>query len=323
MRTTYPAALIAALLALSAPVTHATKSLSSMPTGPVRDATEALASAHVQQALHQAYQETGAEIGHSTTSKHDDHSAETLWLLNYIPLGMDPQGFFSFENAASYAQTATMLVSGDSGRLLRSVAIRVPGDRLAHINSQDILNGNPGKGVTSTVVARPRANEAAWAFATAPANMWIRAYLRTPEGFVTGMSRTLERYISTGGYAVEQATFFNPGSNQSIVSVLRVLNAFSDPRTVAIVGTDEFDNLFGPVRCRLGGSQAITLTARALEEGPSGCTGRLGDGVGKWRLFVSEDSSGGLWFSSMSQLWSVNVGIVTNVSFPDPYHFTR
>ena len=244
--------------------------------------------------------------------------------MPYVPLGASPQGFYSFENAEDRAQTATIFLTSDSGQLLRGAELTVPGGQLAHINSQDILNGNPTKGVSVTVVAQPREGEAAWALVTTPANMWVRAYVRAPSGFVSGMSATLEEYVSSGGYSVEHATFFNPGSNTSIVSVLRILNVvLAGSRTAVIAARDAHKPLVRT--CHLPDRRwPRTHADRARARGRAGpeCSGRLGDGMGKWRLFVRPDNTTDFWFSSMSQLWTA-AGIVTNVSFPEPYHFTK
>lgn len=312
--------ILAALLAVAG-TAQANDSLTPMQEGPVREATEALRSAQAAEALAHTAENLKSQNKAGLIPEHDDHGAEVLWLMSYVPLGTSPQGFYSFENAEDYAQTASILLVGDSGQLLRGAEISVPGDRLTHINSQDLLKGNPEKSVTVTVVAEPQESEAAWALVTTPANMWVRAYVRAPGGFVSGMSDTLERYISGTGLAIEHATFFNPGSNQGIVSVLRILNSATRPRTAVIDGKDAHNNWFGPVTCRMEGGQALMLSARALEEGPDECSGRLGDGAGKWRLFVSSDDPDDTWFTSMSQLWGTS-GIVTNVSFPEPFHFT-
>ena len=205
--------------------------------------------------------------------------------------------------------------------MLRGVDVAVPAFRLAHINSQDILEGNPAKGVTSTVVAQPHEGEAGWALVTTPPNVWVTAYVRSPEGFVTGMSDLLDSYVSRSGHSVEQAAFFNPGSNRSIVSVLRIVNSNLSPRVAVIAGYDAYQEVNGEVRCSIGAQEAVMLTAKELEEGPSGCSGRLGDGTGKWRIFVYPPNPDDTWFTSMSLLWTRS-GIVTNISHPEPYHFT-
>ena len=321
MRTTYLAVPVAAALVLTAPLAHSDDSLFPMQQSAVQEATEALRRAQAEEALAHTAESLANQSGAVLSTKHDDHSGETVWLVPYAPLSLNPQGFYSFENAKDFAQTARILLVGDSGRLLRGADITVPAGQLTHINSQDILNGNPGRSVTTTVVAQPRKGEDAWAFVTTPPYMWVRAYARTPGGFVTGMSDTLERYISGTERAVEHATFFNPGSNRGIVSVLRILNAVDRPRTAIITGDDARGVPSGIIRCRIGGNQALMLSARVLEEGPSGCSGRLGDGTGKWRLFIYPENVDDFWFSSMSQLWGA-VGVVTNVSFPEPYHFS-
>ena len=45
----------------------------------------------------------------------------------------------------------------------------------------------------------------------------------------------------------------------------------------------------GEIRLTLPAGAARMFTARQLERGAEGLTGRLGDGEGKWQLFVSAD----------------------------------
>ena len=204
------------------------------------------------------------------------------------------------------------------------MTVRVPPGPgyFAWVNSDDLMNGNARKGVESTFVARRGPNEDAYAFVTTPADIYVTAYLRTSRGFVTGMSDTMEQYVSAGGWAVEQTPFFNPASNRTVVSYLRIVN-FPDRYRIAIIsGTDSRGNPSGRLRCRIGPGEAITLSSPALEQGNSRCSGRLGDGTGKWQLRVRPESASDFWFDSMSLLLT-NTGEITNLSFPEPHHFTR
>ena len=110
--------------------------------------------------------------------------------------------------------------------------------------------------------------------------------------------------------------FFNPGSNTSKESRLRIINVGRTAADVTVSGRDDGGVARGTVRLTLEAGAARTLSARALEEGGEGLDGSLGDGDGKWRLNVQSDSDirvmslltprvGGLANLSMSP-WSVD-----------------
>ena len=83
---------------------------------------------------------------------------------------------------------------------------------------------------------------------------------------------------------------FNPGSNVSQVSQLRLINTTDADAEVSIEGLDDRGALpEGPVRVTLPARGARTVSAQELESGADGLIGRLGDGEGKWQLFVSAD----------------------------------
>ena len=140
-------------------------------------------------------------------------------------------------------------------------------------------------------------------------NIEPTAYLRTSDGFVTSMHDTAAR-LDDGRYHIP---FFNPASNRSIVSALRLINPSEDAVTLTIDGRDETGAPppDGTVRLTLGAGQAHSVTAQELEEGGSGLTGRFGNGAGKWRLYVSASSP----IIAMSLL-QTRSGHLTNLSTP-------
>jgi len=86
--------------------------------------------------------------------------------------------------------------------------------------------------------------------------------------------------------------FFNPGSNSAQQSWLRVVNISGIDTEVTVEGLD--DNgaaATGVVSFDLPADGARMLSAQQLEEGSGDSTfdGQLGDGAGKWQLFVSAD----------------------------------
>ena len=110
------------------------------------------------------------------------------------------------------------------------------------------------------------------------------SYIRTTDGFVTSMHELAP--MTDTGYRV---VFFNPGSNLSQASLLRLINPRYEPTEVTITGIDDTGaSPGGAVTVSLGPQAPLTLSAQELETG-EGLTGALGDGVGKWELNIAAD----------------------------------
>ena len=111
--------------------------------------------------------------------------------------------------------------------------------------------------------------------------------MRTEDGFVTAMHQGVPeigmRY---------HVLLFNLGSNDSQVSCLRLVNPTGNEVEVTIEGRDDAGEPApgGEVRLTLALGEARTSSAQVLESGGEGLDGALGDGAGKWQLFVSADS---------------------------------
>ena len=102
------------------------------------------------------------------------------------------------------------------------------------------------------------------------------AYIRTPDKFMTAMHYVAP--VSEGGD--HWVPFFNPGSNTSKVSHLRLINPGTTKAEVTVTGRDDAgDAASGTVRLTLPAGAARTLTAQALEAGGEGIDGSLGDHV--------------------------------------------
>ena len=126
-----------------------------------------------------------------------------------------------------------------------------------------------------------------WRLALASAlDLEVLGYLRTDDGFVTGMHDLVPH--DDGTYRV---VFFNPGSNASQVSRLRLINRGAESAEVTIEGIDDEGESPGmAVRLSVPAGGARTVTAQELEseaarsEALRDLSGALGDGAGKWRL---------------------------------------
>lgn len=116
--------------------------------------------------------------------------------------------------------------------------------------------------------------------------MEVLTYMRTRDGFLTSLHDVVP--VERGVYRVP---VFNPGSNRNQVSHLRLVNISKSTATVRVGGVDSTGNASrGDVRLSIPAQSVRTLSAQELEAGGAGFAGGLGDGDGKWRLFVDSDT---------------------------------
>ena len=136
-------------------------------------------------------------------------------------------------------------------------------------------------------------------------NIEVAAYIRTEDGFLTDMHavapyRDRQYHLPT----------FNPASNRQQRSKLRLINPTDRDLEAVVVGVDDQGiSPGGRVSVNIPARGARTLLAQELEEGGDGFSGALGDGEGKWQLFVSSDGP----LHAMSLLQSPT-GHLTNLS---------
>ena len=170
-----------------------------------------------------------------------------------------------------------------------------------HVNADDLVAGNPHKGLRSTLGAS--AGDTLDVYASGAID--VLSYIRTSDGFVTSMHDTAPWYppehgrldalrgstVSESGRAAggHFVPFFNPASNPSQRSMLRLVNPSEQDVAVAVYAVDDRGVAAGPVRFSLAALSTRTLDATELESGAD-LSGSLGDGAGKWRLVVSADA---------------------------------
>ena len=216
----------------------------------------------------------------------------------YFPAaGGSRQGFARIVNRSDEGGHVFIEAVDDAGVRARRVRLDVGARRAVHFNSEDLERGNAAKGLSGGVGA-PTAGD--WRLSVVSAlDVEVLSYIRTEDGFVTAMHDVA---------ADAMVPFFNPGSNESQRSILRVVNTEAEPAKWTTGGYDDrgyWHPMAGALLVRP--QRALTLTAEALE----GARG-LGDGHGKWRL----RARGFPWFA-MSLLESPTGHLVNLSTAPD------
>ena len=194
------------------------------------------------------------------------------------------QGFARVSNFTDTQGTVTIRALDDSGQAFGPVELTLAPWQTRHFNSTDLERGNPDKGL----VGRVGSGTGDWLLdlTTDLESVLALAYVRTADGFVTGMHDVV-RYAD-GKHTVPT---FNPGSNRDQQSSLRLINLGDDDTTLTVSAIDDAGRPApeGDVQLTLGEYQSRTLTAAELESGSGDIDGLLGDGGGKWRLTVRAD----------------------------------
>ena len=191
------------------------------------------------------------------------------------------QGFVRIINHSNRSGTVRIHAIDDTGRRFGPVSLSLNAKQSRQFNSGDLERGNSRVGL-SRGVGDGTGN---WRLELNTAlDIEPLAYIRTPDGFLASM-HDLVREANMCHYV----PIFNPGSNRSLESRLRLINPGTRSADIVISALDAEGDPppVGDVRLTLPAGAARMLSARQLEQGGSGLSGRLGDGAGKWQLFVS------------------------------------
>ena len=193
-------------------------------------------------------------------------------------------GFARIINHSGTSGRAYIRGLDDAGNEHGPVELSLKAHASAHFNSADLEEGNPEKGLSGGLGD----GKGDWRLQfESVLDIELLSYVRTRDGFVTA----IHELVPVEGMR-HHVRFFNPGSNRGQVSRLRLINPAGDRVEVIIEGRDDEGNDApgGTVRLTLGSMEARTLTAQDLESGGDELVGNLGDGSGKWQLFVSADA---------------------------------
>ena len=213
------------------------------------------------------------------------------------------QGFVRIVNDSDESGSVRIFAVDDGGNAPNPFEIRLGARQELHFNASALENGNSRKGIGAGV-GNPV--EGDWRLDVETAlPVRVMAFVRHADGFLTAMHDVLPR-TDDGRLA---AYTFNPGSNLNQTSRLRLVNTGENDADVRIEGVDGGGNTAGPVILTLPPGESRTLSAVDLESGARGLSGTLGDGEGKWRLFIDVGSE----VVGMSLLESAN-GNLTNIS---------
>ena len=224
-----------------------------------------------------------------------------------VPLFMsasdpDRQGFVRLINHSRAEGTVVVRAIDDAGGTYRLETIPLTEYQTLHFNSDDLEFGNDDKGLRGI-----GSGHGDWRLeiSSGGLDLEVLTYIRTGDGFLTSMH---DLATSLGG--LHRVPIFNPGSNTAQESRLRLINPGDDDAVVTLKGVDDAGVVSDEVGVMLAAGTAKTFTAAQLEAGEMmEFLGALGDGEGKWQLFVESDES-----IQVMSLMSTPTGHLTNLA---------
>ena len=217
------------------------------------------------------------------------------------------QSFVRVINRSDTAGDVTIYAYDDDGERHGPVTLSLDANATQHFNSNDLRDGDVSKGLSGGIGDDGEGSlrlELETGLDIEPL-----AYTRPKgQGFLTSTHDIVEN-----ASMVWNVPFFNPGSQTVQQSRLRVINVSGIDTKVMIEGLDDKGTPgTETVSFDLPVNAARTLSAQELEEGSDDAIfdGKLGDGDGKWQLFVSASRP----ILVLSLLRSSQTGNMTNLS---------
>ena len=208
-----------------------------------------------------------------------------------VPAGTssEPQGVVRILNGTVESGTVEIYAIDDAGTRSGPATFTLNASAAVQFTATDLASGNATLGLTGGIGTD--VGDARLQIET-DLSIVPLAFVRAADGTLSAMHDTV-RGASVGesdGYTYE-VPIFNPASDATQVSRLRLINPGDAAASVTIGGRDDSgaEATGGSVQLMLAAGGAQTLTAQQLEAGDTAITGQLGAGTGKWRLTVSSD----------------------------------
>ena len=256
---------------------------------------------------------TRSDTGSYTLFVDFQREVRTTHLMPLFPADSDgrQQGFVRIANRSRTEGSVQLTAIDDAGTAREPIMLAIAGRRTLHFNAEDLEQGNPDKGLGDGIGK----GVGDWRLELVSSlDLSPQAYARTDDGVITGL------HGLAGGKADEHyVSFFNSAGNTRSRSLLRLVNPNDRRVEVTIDGRDDAGQAApgGRVRLRLAPRASMWITAQQLEAGDDAFTGgRLGDGDGKWQLFIAANAE--IQAMSLIETADGRLSDVSTVNGPEP-----
>ena len=200
----------------------------------------------------------------------------------------DPQGVLRIVNETGEAATVQVFAIADDGTRTGPATIALGASAAAEFDATELQSANAAKGLSGGLGSFPGDVRLS---IDSDAPIVPLAFVRVSDGTLSAMHDAVRAASTeTGRYSYE-VPIFNLSTAVAQASRLRLVNPGATAAAVTIAGRDDGGAAAGggEVTLTLPAGGARTLTAQQLAAGGTGLTGRLGAGIGRWRLTVTSD----------------------------------
>ncbi len=224
------------------------------------------------------------------------------------------QGFVRVINHTNVPGEVTVTATDDAGTTYSPLTMPLAARAVVHFTGSDLEDGNSELGLLNEMGAGTGSGEGEWRMMLSSATLDIEAlsYVRASDGFVTFMNATAPK-DENGDHVI---ALFNPASDTTQMSRLRLVNSSTTATNVTVSGTDDAGLSPGEsVKLTIPADAACEVDATALETGAGLDCGEaqdgLGDGSRSWRLSVTTEADSSV---EIMNLQENSTGRMTNLS---------
>jgi len=239
-----------------------------------------------------------------------------------------PQGVLRIVNGAAESGTVTIHAIDDAGMRSGPATFTLKALAAAEFTAAELRSGNAARGLAGGIGAD--VGDVRLVIETS-LDIVPLAFVRAADGTLSAMNDTVRATEAQAGRFRYDVPVFNPAAEVVQASRLRLINPGDEAAAVTIAGLDDGGAAAtgGDVTLTLPPGGARTLTARQIEAGDAGLTGRLGaPGLGRWRLAVKADrplqvmnivtASAGYWSNLSATATAVSTGTATSAGTEMP-----
>ena len=214
----------------------------------------------------------------------------TLPLLVPAESSGGSQGVVRILNASAESGTVEIYAIDDRGTRSGPARFTLNASAAVEFSATDLQSGDAAVGLTGGIGAN--VGDARLEIQT-DIQIVPLAFVRAADGTLSAMHDTVRAApVRETGHHRYDVAVFNLSTEMTRVSRLRLINPGDAAASVTIRGRQDSgaEAIGGEVSLTLAAGHSRTLTAQQLEAGGTNLTGRLGAGVGRWRLSVSADA---------------------------------
>ena len=222
----------------------------------------------------------------------DDAEHLPLFLSEIASQGVHGQSVARIVNRSARSGQVAIRAVDAQGRAYPAGALALAAGRTVKFNSTELEQGDAERGLTGLTATG--VDQGNWRLLlTSDLDIRASAYIEASDGLFGSFHECVSAAVATADAQQTHAVLlFNSAGHQDGASRLRLINSADAPANVRIRGLDDAGRPgVAVVRLAIPAGATRELTASDLETGEAdGVSGALGDGGGKWRLWVESDA---------------------------------